>query len=430
MLLLAALKTRHVLFLVGVGGIGALAAGCRAPTEVTVAISTTAPCSALGWGVAIIVGADATATESKAASRFVSATTRACAADGTVGTLVLTPGAGTASIVVVAGYNGHDTSQCTPVNGYKDCIVARRSLSFVEHVALTIPIELAAECVNRPCDARTTCRNGSCVNAHVDCNSSDCSDLGPGAPADAGPALADASIDATADAGVRDLSVDASPPGVPASDLSCATDRGGPMASQRFPGGYLSYCIDRTEVTQLQYDSFLAAEIPRPAACSGKSTPAPDRNRNSCDATTYSPGRTPHLPVVCVDRCDAETYCNWAHKRLCGAEEWPVACQNGNGANLFPYGPVYQPGLCNDASHNSTEASVPVASIGACKSAGASEIYDMSGNVWEWAAGVTLPRGGGFHAQGEFLKCRYDQGPAEDLTPEIGFRCCKDAAPK
>lgn len=94
-----------------------------------------------------------------------------------LGTLVVTPSADSAAIVVTAGYAGQDTAGCTPENGYENCIVARRFVAFIGHTRLTLPIEMASDCVNVPCGALTTCKAGACVSSKVECSGGGCSDL-------------------------------------------------------------------------------------------------------------------------------------------------------------------------------------------------------------------------------------------------------------
>ena len=413
------------------GAVLVLTAGCREPTEIVLVISTTLSCDALETGIAIAAGVDPVRTEGAISSHFFSGTSRACGAGGELGTLVVTPGAGAAAIVVVAGVNGQDTALCTPDNHYKDCVVARRSLSFVDHVPLTVPIELTADCLNVPCDARNTCLKGTCVDAYVACGKDGCASIARGGePApDAGPLL-DASVDATLDAGDGRETDAATGDGgdllVPGSDVECVGSLGGPMAFRDFMATRaLKYCIDRTEVTQGQYRAFLNATVLKASGCP-KMSLEPDELIGSCDATTFTPGKTPDFPVVCVDHCDAVSYCAQVGKRLCEAEEWSVACQNGDDSNVLTYG-GYMQGVCNDLTYGATHHPLKVASLNGCVSKATTKVFDMTGNVWEWLKdGSGAPRGGGFMTGNDsYLECRQALGPTEILTYEIGFRCCK-----
>ncbi|MBL8613427.1 MAG: hypothetical protein JNL38_39170, partial [Myxococcales bacterium] len=160
------MRARLVIGLFGLALPVALAVACRAPTQARVDIVTTAPCAEL-TGVALTVKSRPVAAEQAVAGRFVTATTRECAS-GRVGDIVLAPGEDTGAIVVVAGYKGVPATDCVPP-AYANCIVARRSFSFIEHTTLTIPISLDPDCVNVPCDALSTCSKGKCVDATVRC---------------------------------------------------------------------------------------------------------------------------------------------------------------------------------------------------------------------------------------------------------------------
>ena len=418
--------------ILGAGLLCALAAGCREPTEIVVTISTSAPCSALRSGVAVTVGPDAVTTEGRVATHFVAAIAHSCASDGSVGTLVVTPGGRTAAIVVVGGYNGHDPSECTPANGYKGCIVARRSLTFVEHAGLRVPIDLAPACVNRPCDPLSTCQNGRCVSAEVVCADGACAGLGsPIDPVDGGAADATLGASDAGDATAAEAAADGASEGVPPSDPGCTLGKGGPMALLAFAsdGAPPRYCIDRTEVTQKQYDEFLNSPQPgnKFGGCPNKDLLRPADTQNSCDPTSFAPDSSADLPVVCVDVCDAETYCQWAgEKHVCTPDEWRVACQSGNQVNAYTYGNDYKPNRCNAAGYTTPSHSVAVGSLPLCGPATGTRIYDLTGNVWEWTSPAREARGGGFRSGDDLtLRCNYEGGVGVPFSNDVGFRCCK-----
>ena len=88
------------------------------------------------------------------------------------------------------------------------------------------------------------------------------------------------------------------------------------MATISAPSGSTDYSIDVTEVTQGQYDAWLATNplLPESADtnCGWKTSYAVQG--------TISPGKDPdHRPVVYVDWCDAYAYCTGVGERLCGA---------------------------------------------------------------------------------------------------------------
>lgn len=187
-----------------------------------------------------------------------------------------------------------------------------------------------------------------------------------------------------------------------------------------------------------------------------------------------APNRAGELPLVMYTKIEAEAWCNARGKRLCGDDEWTLACEGDQGY-AYPYGDTHALGVCNDdepwmaynqtslndwppsASSPSVESldelldaaravsssamiaadhvealyqAEPAGSNAGCS--GDAGVYDLVGNVEEW----THRADGG---DGQFftgnLKGRYW---AESRTCqqgikihgdgfrfyEIGFRCC------
>ena len=94
------------------------------------------------------------------------------------------------------------------------------------------------------------------------------------------------------------------------------------------------------------------------------------------------------FPVVGVDWCDADAFCEFAGKRLCGAigggsltlgnadggtSQWYVACSMG-GTRIYPYGNTYAAGECADGAEVIAVASTPT-----CQSYPG--VFDLSGNT-------------------------------------------------
>lgn len=83
------------------------------------------------------------------------------------------------------------------------CVKASRSISYIQHTALDLPIELDKQCVDVECSPGATCFRGRCVDDRVICaltgKSCDVSDDGGAPPLDSG---VDAPIDATIDGGI------------------------------------------------------------------------------------------------------------------------------------------------------------------------------------------------------------------------------------
>jgi alpha-tubulin suppressor-like RCC1 family protein len=129
---------------------------CRAPTQITLVLSTDVDCTQNKMTTAIIVG-----TLASLDARPPAATTTAC---GAMGTLVLVPsgGDGDEVAVKVVGGIGVAPDGCTDPKD-KRCIIARRVLRYVPHESLTLPISLDDACRGVPCGTDETCARGRCV---------------------------------------------------------------------------------------------------------------------------------------------------------------------------------------------------------------------------------------------------------------------------
>lgn len=248
----------------------------------------------------------------------------------------------------------------------------------------------------------------------------------------------------TADGGGTDSTTTPDVIEEPFPDGGCPSGRGPVMA--RVTAGGTSFCIDTTETTREQYDTFLKS-IPAGGAaeCAWKS------------AAGYTPtvdwpydNMTKNHPVVGVDWCDAKAFCAWSGKRLCGLvgggavnsaevqlpakSEWVFACTNG-GTQAFPYGNVYNANTCNGADLAANRV-LPVGSLAGCKG-GFPALSDMSGNVHEWlnacdvASDASAPdqncgvSGSAFTHGASDMPCTYIEGIGRgNRFNEIGIRCC------
>lgn len=132
-------------------------------------------------------------------------------ADGFVGSLAVVPDSGPngrLAVKVVLGIDRASSACKAPL--YAGCIVARRTLGYVPHERLRLPISLYALCKDVPCDAASTCNMlGQCVTAAVD-PATCASAVGCTTPGDPNVAVtADASSDAPApDASASDAAND------------------------------------------------------------------------------------------------------------------------------------------------------------------------------------------------------------------------------
>ena len=145
-----------------------------------------------------------------------------------------------------------------------------------------------------------------------------------------------------------------------------------------------SFWLDRFEVSNSQYDIFLAAnEIDPPSSWVNGAPPI---------------GQDAH-PVRGLTWNDANAYCQWQNKQLPTEAEWEVAARGGQ-AFLYPWG--------NDQTSVSLPEVDTYASGSLPPNRSSFGVFDMAGNVWEWVDepyapvpdGQQVARGGAF----DFLK--------------------------
>lgn len=158
-----------------------VAFSCQSPTQMTLVLRTDMSCGDIK-GVSIVVGSDM----HEATERLVTGTSDARSVPVTsdckqgpggineLGTIVLTPGRDTGAVIVRAGAYGVDPLSCTPKNGYKGCIVARRIFTYLDHTPQTLPVRLTKSCVDVPCGIDSTCDDKKCRDANTVCANGVC----------------------------------------------------------------------------------------------------------------------------------------------------------------------------------------------------------------------------------------------------------------
>jgi formylglycine-generating enzyme required for sulfatase activity len=180
---------------------------------------------------------------------------------------------------------------------------------------------------------------------------------------------------------------------VPAGTFQMGSDEGDLLARDEEKPQHEVYLdafwIDRTEVTNLQYQHCVAE---------GPCSPPSSSQSETRDSYYGNPEFDDH-PVIYVTWQQADTYCQWAGKRLPTEAEWEKAAswdaQTGT-KRLYPWGNEFKGYLLNfcdancpldgkntawDDDHADT---APVYSypLGASP-CGA---WNVAGNVWEWVA--------------------------------------------
>jgi len=199
------------------------------------------------------------------------------------------------------------------------------------------------------------------------------------------------------------------------------------------------FCVDSTEVTNLQYADFLATSpstAGQPAHCSWNTDFTPDSGW---------PATAGDEPVAYVDWCDARAYCEAAGKHLCGSRtgatltevaatssdsQWYYACSNG-GSQAEPYGDASDADRCPpiEAGGGTSEA----VHARACCAGPEAGLFGLMTNAVEWIDACTGTAGGsdtcramGAFDDGDGFECSDAAvSLARDATQgHLGFRCC------
>jgi hypothetical protein len=133
-------------------------------------------------------------------------------------------------------------------------------------------------------------------------------------------------------------------------------------------------------------------------------------------------------PRVMVSFGEASQLCAERERRLCTVEEFQSACRGASG-NKYPYGASYLKGSCNVESDS--WAREPTGHRPSCSTT--EGVFDLKGNVGEWARGGEIPERGDAAVYGrptnqpmKFSACeQYTFEVADQEHPDIGFRCCR-----
>ena len=219
-----------------------------------------------------------------------------------------------------------------------------------------------------------------------------------------------------------------------------------------------AFTMDKYEVTNVQYSSFLNAY--------GKNSD-PEGNKlldidsKSCLIEEMDEGYKPRTgyenhPVVEVSWYGAKAYAEYYGKRLPTEAEWEKAARGGLAGKKYPWGISIGPDKAN-YNHDKSRRDTIEDMLRLLKPVGSYQpnrygLYDMAGNAWEWCAdrydaeyykhsaiknpkgpdsGTTrVIRGGSWlHYQGNLrVADRKHYGPSR-TDQCIGFRCVQDVEP-
>lgn len=194
------------------------------------------------------------------------------------------------------------------------------------------------------------------------------------------------------------------------------------------------FSMDRTEVTQLEYERFLrcGGTVVEHPGCTGA---------DLMPSEGYDPVGAPDVSVNRVSWCTAASYCRWVGARLCRIEdELRPVCDRvfENVSNSFGF---VRPGRCvtsefSDGVHGydrHTDFVHPVGSAPDCVAVDPpfDALADVIGNVDELgvdAAGGPTYLGGSID-YGSMGVCEPEHPTVGDVTfrgDAFGFRCCAD----
>jgi formylglycine-generating enzyme required for sulfatase activity/Tfp pilus assembly protein PilF/predicted Ser/Thr protein kinase len=182
------------------------------------------------------------------------------------------------------------------------------------------------------------------------------------------------------------------------------------------------FLIDRTEVTNAEYERFMKATgAPPPDQWDGPRCPPALRDGAVHNVSWY----------------DAAAYALWAGKRLPTEDEWEKAARGADG-RAFPCGNAFATYRCRNRSAYKKDQALGVALY----RTGVSPFgcYDMAGNVWEWTLGRErhgepdrVIRGGAAYSTLEELATYRRRGSPPGGSSYgglnlLGFRCVKPLA--
>ena len=133
-----------------------------------------------------------------------------------------------------------------------------------------------------------------------------------------------------------------------------------------------AFWIDQVEVTNGMYGLCVHAETCRP----------PQKPNSDNRGDYFGNPEFQDYPVLHVTWFDANTYCQWAERRLPTEAEWERAAR-GDDMRTFPWGDE-PPNATNSNSLNIVGDTTRVGSY--AQGASPFGALDMAGNVWEWVA--------------------------------------------
>jgi len=226
---------------------------------------------------------------------------------------------------------------------------------------------------------------------------------------------------------------------IPAGEFQMGNSRGFPKEKPVHTVYLDAYYIDSHEVTNAQYQKFMAAT----------GHPAPEYWMQTPPGMKDFPiGKdNPDHPVVGVSWDDAMAYARWAGKTLPTEAQWEKAARGGLAGMKYPQGNTLKNDDANASGASKGDQWKYTAPVGKF-APNRFGLYDMAGNVWEWCLDAYAPeyyrhsparnpanlsfkktnkrtiRGGGWRQSIFYQNNSYRDG-ANHSSPDIGFRCAE-----